>query len=337
MDKSTIAGSGKRIAYWDNAKGVLILLVVCGHLLQTLFSSEFGSAFLLAHDFIYLFHMPGFILISGYFLGKSKKNPLNRIPKFVLLWVLMISLYLCVNLLEGKGINLRLAKPQMGLWFLQFMIYAYIISFFCYAKKKPLALLVAIIISLFIGMDDTVGVDWSAGRAFYFMPFLIAGMCLNVEAILSFAKKHRSGCFLIVACSIIAANCCLQTDWINRALIYGKEGYESYGYSYPVGILLRAAQYCWSFVLTFAVLGLIPKSSSVITRIGKESLDIYLVHVFLLGAFYSKFEEACPLGLFGDVGIFSVLIVLACVAVVKLHHVLSGMAEAHKMRNLHTR
>jgi len=61
----------------DNIKGVLILLVVCGHLLSYL--QDMNSTFAIGvRTFIYFFHMPGFIFMSGYlakgFLKKQYKG-----------------------------------------------------------------------------------------------------------------------------------------------------------------------------------------------------------------------------------------------------------------------
>ena len=60
----------------DNIKGVLIFLVVLGHMLGYL--QETHSAFATGvRTFIYFFHMPGFIFMSGYlakgFLTKEYK------------------------------------------------------------------------------------------------------------------------------------------------------------------------------------------------------------------------------------------------------------------------
>lgn len=61
----------------DNIKGILIFLVVCGHLLSYL--QEMNSTIAIGvRTFIYFFHMPGFIFMSGYlakgFLKKQYKG-----------------------------------------------------------------------------------------------------------------------------------------------------------------------------------------------------------------------------------------------------------------------
>lgn len=73
----------------DNIKGVLIFLVVLGHMLGYL--QETHSAFATGvRTFIYFFHMPGFIFMSGYlakgFLTKEYKA--EKLLSFAWLYLL---------------------------------------------------------------------------------------------------------------------------------------------------------------------------------------------------------------------------------------------------------
>ena len=53
----------QRSLYWDTLKGILIILVVFGHCGTALGDKLISS--------IYIFHMPLFVLISGYFSKKQ--------------------------------------------------------------------------------------------------------------------------------------------------------------------------------------------------------------------------------------------------------------------------
>lgn len=63
----------KRITYIDTAKGILILLMLIGHIWNDGF----------VHDFIYVFHMPAFFLISG-MVSSSKEISVQGFGKFIL-------------------------------------------------------------------------------------------------------------------------------------------------------------------------------------------------------------------------------------------------------------
>ena len=71
---------------YDNLKGILIYLVVLGHLLIS-FTHETSKLTLMITSFIYTFHMPIFFIVSGYF-SKKKITKENAI-KLLLIFILM--------------------------------------------------------------------------------------------------------------------------------------------------------------------------------------------------------------------------------------------------------
>ncbi|MBT4504487.1 MAG: acyltransferase family protein [Gemmatimonadetes bacterium] len=77
--QDTIKGRSPRIEWLDAARGYAIFLVFYGHLMQNIGSPENGaSAF--QEKLIYAFHMPLFVLISG-FLAKTVFPPLRSFLK----------------------------------------------------------------------------------------------------------------------------------------------------------------------------------------------------------------------------------------------------------------
>ncbi|MCI7551718.1 MAG: acyltransferase family protein [Actinomycetaceae bacterium] len=80
----------ERVAKYDNAKFVLITLVVIGHFIESfIFGFAPGERFAAgAFTFIYSFHMPLFILISGMFLREMNARssfPIYRVMTLVIL------------------------------------------------------------------------------------------------------------------------------------------------------------------------------------------------------------------------------------------------------------
>ncbi|MDA3100191.1 acyltransferase family protein, partial [Staphylococcus pseudintermedius] len=60
-----MAQTKKRDAFFDNARAILIFLVVFGHLIQP-YTDAHPTVYAL-YLLIYSFHMPAFLFISGYF------------------------------------------------------------------------------------------------------------------------------------------------------------------------------------------------------------------------------------------------------------------------------
>src|SRR5690625_4591429 len=81
----------QRDSFYDNARVGLIFLVVFGHLLQPYTDLSTGSQTL--YSLIYTFHMPAFILISGFFVkGSSKANYIKNLIKKLFLPYLIFQL-----------------------------------------------------------------------------------------------------------------------------------------------------------------------------------------------------------------------------------------------------
>lgn len=92
-----VTNSKSRNIYFDILKGIAIILVAYGHVLQT-FNSNWESSII--GKTIYAFHMPLFMLISGYFFYPSvKKTDYNHFIKkrFIHLYLpsLMWGLFSC--------------------------------------------------------------------------------------------------------------------------------------------------------------------------------------------------------------------------------------------------
>jgi len=75
-----------RDPYFDNAKFILIALVVIGHIMAPLMTHSTACKTL--YIWIYIFHMPAFALISGYFAKNIlQHNCRKTITKYLCLYV----------------------------------------------------------------------------------------------------------------------------------------------------------------------------------------------------------------------------------------------------------
>lgn len=84
----------KRIAYFDNAKGILIIFIILAHVLSL--CSKYYSYSDDFFKFATLFMLQCFFFISAYFSSKSKsprKKRLLNLLKTYLLWQTIITIY----------------------------------------------------------------------------------------------------------------------------------------------------------------------------------------------------------------------------------------------------
>lgn len=148
----------KRITYFDTAKGILILLMLIGHI--------WNEGFL--HDFIYVFHMPAFFIISGV-VSSRKEISVRGFAEYLVsrIQTLLIP-YLCFEIyailidiicngayLNIKGyayqiITLRLFNGP--LWFLMVMFLSGMLSFFLQGIKTNWTKWEVILILLLLSM-----------------------------------------------------------------------------------------------------------------------------------------------------------------------------------------
>ena len=76
-----------RIAYWDTLKGGLMLLVVLGHFL---YNFQEGHKFInYLVDSIYMFHMPVFVFISGYFSKSEHSRSKEALMRLAVAYLLI--------------------------------------------------------------------------------------------------------------------------------------------------------------------------------------------------------------------------------------------------------
>ena len=104
----------ERDYFFDNLRFIFILLVVVAHFISPL-SNIYTIKFL--YRYIYIFHMPGMIFISGYFAKSSVKDGKlikNKVFNFIMLYIIFQIIFTLIN--SGK---FSIYHAQSGLWYLQ--------------------------------------------------------------------------------------------------------------------------------------------------------------------------------------------------------------------------
>lgn len=270
----------KRDAYFDNVRLVLIFFVVFGHLIQP-YTSDFSNVSSL-YTVIYTFHMPAFILVSGYFArGSGDLNHIKRLVKQLIIPYLIFQIaygvfYYIIGL-EPKSHSLF--YPRWSLWFL-LSLFSWHMLLIAFKYLRPyLGLSIAIILGMTVGYIDDIGHAFSLSRTFVFFPFFLAGYYLkpdHIKALQSSAAKYLAVLSFITIASLIYLLPEINSGWLLASKSYSDLGLPQ------KGAIARLLVYFTSSIMVASVLSLIPKRHFSWTYIGSKTLYIYLLHGFVI-------------------------------------------------------
>ena len=161
----------------DTIKGILITLVVFGHLLEPFLTNRIN---IIAYNLIYSFHMPLFVIISGYFFNPSqnieklKASTIKLVETFLLFYIIHQS----INWIKFgiPSIN-YLITPSFTMWYLWVFILWRITAWIISNNKEcgKSSILIAFTISLLIGLFP-FGNELSVQRFFALSFFFVIGI-----------------------------------------------------------------------------------------------------------------------------------------------------------------
>ena len=270
-----------RDSYFDNAKLLLIFLVVFGHFISPL-KSEFSYLYSL-YKFIFLFHMPAFILISGYFSkkinqpGYIKKIALKLLVPYLIFEVIYSVYYYFTE--PEHVFTMNLFIPNWALWFLLSMFFwkLLIVPF----SKLPYALPIAIILGIAIGFFPGQGSFLSIERTFVYFPFFLLGFKLKKEHF-ALLRTHQMRVMSTVLLIGIFAICSFifKDSW--NGWLLNSSTFSELGVSGTHAIIMRLFIYALMATATFSILSLIPSKKASFTSMGRQTLYIYLLHGFII-------------------------------------------------------
>jgi fucose 4-O-acetylase-like acetyltransferase len=274
-----------RDAYYDNAKFLLIFLVVFGHFIQS-FIQENQMILTLYHT-IYVFHMPAFILISGYFAkGFEQKGYLGKIAKKLIIPYLIFQgiysvYYFVIQKQDVSSINPL--DPHWSLWFL-LSLFFWNIMLYGFTRFKPAAAIAfSIILGVLVGYINEVNSLLSLSRTFVFFPLFLVGYYLNREHFQQIKKARvRVLSLTLLICTFTMFYFFPDFDY---KWLFGSKPYEvldAYGLH---GALMRIGVYALSFLTTFCFLALVPSRELFFTKLGPQTVYVYLLHGFFIKSF----------------------------------------------------
>jgi len=272
----------QREYYYDNAKFLLIFLVVIGHFITTFINQQVIEQI---YILIYLFHMLAFILVSGYFSkGFQKPGYVRKITKKILvpyfLFQIIYSFYYYF-LYDKSEFTVQIFKPHWSLWFL-LSLFCWHLLLFVFSKVKY-SLLVAVLIGLIVGYVDVIGNYLSLSRTFVLFPVFLLGFYMKKEhfqMLTSKKGKWLAAIGLVVMLFIIHFVLVdMPKEWM-----YGSKSYEKLGAGWEGGII-RLLYYGMSLLMILIFLAFVPRKEYFFTNWGARTLYVYLLHGFIIRYF----------------------------------------------------
>lgn len=306
-------GDTSRKAYWDIVKGIAIVLVVIGHAIQYVNIEGWTTSYV--ERSIYIFHMPLFIAVSGYFFYNSaikntyfsficKKGKSILLPSITFGCIILL-LKIAGNLLKNRTFSLPEIDnwEYFGLWYLTFLFILCAIgkTFLNWLPRYAECIWLLLIIVSVFNTEIYMGRIFST-LAPYFLLFIV----------------FRKYDFIRLPFIVFATSLCVFAI----ALYYSSFDYSMYFMSceadnYILKYILRFVAGLSGVIIVLYLTKYIEKvkiASDYLSRIGKHTLPIYFIstlifHFYQYVNFHTENIFVCIL--------FGIVVLLASICIYK--------------------
>ena len=281
--------------YFDTLKGFLILSVIIGNSIELASPQNIDTHYFLL--FLYMFHMPMFTFVSGYFSKLSKRTTVEKAASTFKLYFFAQLAYIIFYryILRSNGYKFEFMYPQWTLWYLLSLTCWYILG--DYVKDKKKWLIFAIILSLIAGFDNSIGSLGSMERTIFYFPFFIAGMSFDKKYI-EVLKKNRIK--LLISSIIVLILLYIFSKYIKLEFLFELFSYSAANDDVLLPpFLTRIFHYLGAFIIGSFILTLVPNIKTYLSALGRNSLILYLSHAaicnILIGIGITKYNNLIEL------------------------------------------
>lgn len=267
--------------YYDNIKFILIFIVVLGH-----YCGRYTESFLLngIYTFIYSFHMPLFIFLSGYFSKKIENQRIKDVKDLLIPYIIIQLLYFFILSAANPNYNWSLALPIGSNW--------YLIGLFVWRLLAPYFRLVnnsflyAILIGLLVGYIADLNQILNLQRIISYLPFFILGY--NFEGNYKEKLLYKKRIFALFALFLLIIYYVVSSFYFPEVILLIKKC-QSILYPYTGTIIEKSLQligrllfFILSIITSIFFMQIIPNKQTFYSFLGKNSLYIFLFHMFFI-------------------------------------------------------
>lgn len=263
---------------WDNTKFVLIVCVVTGHMIYLFLKDSVLAKGI--YLWIYSFHMPAFIFLSGMFSKHAVeiKNK-RRVLDYLGIYLFMKTLQSISNyFVNGKVIFHFFWEAGPGWYALAMAVYIFISSILKDVDKRKLFFL-AVLVGCMAGYDNHLGDHFASSRIVTFYPFFLLGLYTEPNKIKKTMKRSKQIVSQIILCAtiIIALRYTEQFYWLLK-LFKGKYSYAQIGLVGLQGPMCRFFLYIGMVCMAYCICTVISPKEKWYSDIGRNTLPIFVFH-----------------------------------------------------------
>jgi fucose 4-O-acetylase-like acetyltransferase len=277
-----------RFDYLDVIKGYLIILVVFAHLVEHF--GPYDRLFLAVYSALSLLGLPVFVIASGMVAKPvlGDKDYRKMVAKLLLPLICLQPFYLALYARAGGDAARHILDPQWLLWFLlSLLLWRMMLPLFL---RVPLAVPVAVGLTLAAGYAHYIGVDLSLSRTLYFFPFFLAGYLWR-DPVLKIVSTARLLWGLVFLALLVGAALWFLHG-LDAGVVYHDRGYDQAAVWKDYPALGRLCLLLLSSVGCLAWMAIIPRSTKWLVRLGRRSLTVLALHGFVVLVFLKLFNMA---------------------------------------------
>lgn len=269
----------QREAFYCNVKLLLIFMVIYGHMIESMIDSVEPLA--QVYRVIYSVHMPLFLFLSGFFL-KSRISCLRQVKQMLLYYGACQSAVVLVG--RMLGIQLSLGIPVWLLWYLLSLSCMAALGWLWYVAAerwewlnhvvaKIVLLNLAVILACTAGEWSAVGRWLSLSRTICFLPYFLAGMFCPAGMNWKNIRVRIAGLIGLAVYLLLYFG---PGRAVPTELFYQADSYSTL--MLEQGVLLRLICMLLAAALGLTILTLVPDRRYVFSKLGTDTLGIYLLH-----------------------------------------------------------
>ncbi|MGC4906634.1 acyltransferase family protein [Streptomyces cyaneofuscatus] len=301
----------RRDPYFDNVKYLAIVLVAVAHAWEPVMDGSRAARAL--YMIVYTFHMPAFILISGYFsrtFDMSSPKVKRLITGVAVPYVLFETAYSLFKRYvdDSPDTSITLVDPLFLTWFLIALFIWRVTTPIWLTLRHPLP--VALAIAMLASVSPDIGDDLDLQRVFQFLPFFVLGLLMKPEHFQLIRRREvRLLALPLFAGALLFAYWIaprMQLGWLYRA-----NSAQEMDAPWWSGAVMSLALFGCALALTIGFLAWVPRRNMWFTVLGAGTICGYLLHGFLVkGAVYTGLFDRHT-WLSGPVGLVLVSVVAA--------------------------